>query len=219
MLLLALAVWASQAVHMSSWAGFFQSTGHLDRTCLSVIEALQKNHIKSPLPLCADSEAGLAMLEQENARILKEKPAAAAGEQAQDDKEAKAREFSVSFLSNVRQELDRLGVTWEQVKPLAFGGVRAKILDPLKMQQPADSVTGELYFLSGDKLIALEMTARRCGANFVVTNFWKFNVLDIPPDKIKDRVAQSIRAFQEEPEVDPNIRIKSPRRVFLSLET
>jgi hypothetical protein len=112
-----------------------------------------------------------------------------------------------------------MGVVWEQIKPLAFGGVRAKILDPARMQQAADSVTGELFFLSGDKLFSLELTARRCGANFVVTNFWRYNALDITPDQIKDRVAESIRAFQDEPEVDPNVRVKSPKQVFLSLAT
>ena len=60
MLLLALAVWASQTVQMPSWS-WFRNNGNLDKICLDIAEALRSGSVTQPLPDCADSEQGITV--------------------------------------------------------------------------------------------------------------------------------------------------------------
>lgn len=216
MLLLALAVWASQTIQIPTWA-FFQNNGNLDKACITLLEALQKGTLVNPLDICADSPAGSALLQKENARLFRQ----ATDQQAKEiPVQIKQRTSSATVLAAIRQDLTAMGVPCDQIRPLAFGGVKAKILDPSIMEDAAESVTGEIFFSAGERIFALQLTARRCGADFVITDLWQCLPLDITPGDIKDRVAENLKTFKAESNdgVDA-VKVKSPRQVFVLLET
>jgi len=216
MLLLALAVWASQTIQMPAWA-FFQNNGNLDKACLALLQALQNGPLDTPLEICADSPAGTALLQKENTRLFRQGDSSPA---TQATAPSAKRPSSNAILAAIRRELVAAGVNCEQIRPLAFGGVKARIMDPATMEDTAESVTGEVFFSAGQRLFALQLTARRCGADFIITDLWQCLPLDIAPEAIKERVAQTLKAFKSESSegVDA-VKIKSPRQVFVLLET
>ena len=178
--------------------------------CTLLVEALRSGRLDEAMSVCADAAPGQARLLEENQRLALRFP---------DDAPEHVRRSSEAFLADVRDRLADAGLNCGAIRPLAFGGVRAKVFDPDHMREPAVAMTGELYFAVGDDVYALELTARRCKDGYVVTDFWKCAPIDAAPATLESYSVQRFRAFrQERPEAEAGILVQRPRHVYIVLE-
>ena len=177
--------------------------------CTLLLDALRSGRLDDAMSVCADAAPGQARLLEENQRLALRVP---------DDAPEHVRRSSEAFLTDVRDRLADAGLSCEAIRPLAFGGVRAKVFDPERMRGAAVAVTGEIYFAVGDAVYALEITARRCKDGYVVTDFWKCAPIDAAPTTLESHSIQRFRAFrQEQPRSGESTLIRKPRHVFLPL--
>lgn len=182
----------------------------LEKTCEVLIDGLRTGNMASALMVCADSEAGKAALSKEDARIWNgdHRPELTG-----------VRLACGEVLSAIRSDLAAEQVAWDQVRPLAFGGVYAKLFDRETMADPARSVTGNLYFASGDHVYAIELTARLCGSQYVVTDVWKCFPVMASPDEVSEDAKLRFREFQKESGTETSdVDITQARRVFIHLD-
>jgi hypothetical protein len=204
---IALVVWAFQFIRLPSVAKSTDALAHMSRT---IIEGLRSDQLNEALAVCADSEAGRAALQEDNP--IRFKPSASPAPSAA------IYISSQEFLTTVRAALVEQGLAWEQVRPLAFGGALAKVLDTQNMKETALAATGAVYFASGNTVYALELTARCCKSGAVVTDFWKCAATTATPRTVKQYVGERFQAFEQEP-LKPGERamIRKPRQVFIWL--
>ncbi len=187
-----------------------QRWGGLEKTCEVLIDGLRTGDTDSALMVCADSEAGRTALAKEDARIW--------SGNARPDM-AGVRLSCEEVLSTIRSDLAAQQVAWSQVQPLAFGGVYAKLFDRETMADPARSVTGNLYFAVADHVYAIELTARLCGSQYVVTDVWKCFPVPVLPEKVSEDAKLRFREFQKEAGAETNsVDISQVRRVFIQLD-
>jgi len=59
--------------------------------------------------------------------------------------------------------LEADGVSWDNVRPLAFGGAQAVVLAPDVMRRPAVALTGNIYFSSAGRVSLIKVSAKQCG--------------------------------------------------------
>jgi hypothetical protein len=175
-----------------------------------LIDGLRTGNTASALMVCADSEAGKTALAKEDARIWNgDERSAPAG----------VRLSCADVLSTIQSDLAAEGVTWGRIRPLAFGGVYAKLYDRTTMADSARSVTGNLYFAANDDVYALELTARLCGSQYVITDVWKCFPVSISPERISDDAKLRFREFEQEPaDEGQGVSITQTRRVFIHLD-
>lgn len=206
-----LALGGSQYVPWPSWPG--GNGPAAARTCAAVVNALKADDLSALDRLCADGETGKGLLAADNQRLVNGSAVHAA---ALAD-ETPAGMSCFDFLKNARRQLTDHGVVLEQITPLAFGGIEAKVLDAATMSNPAVSVTGELYFQADAKVYALELTARKCGDDFVVTGFWRCQPIDVPAEDLK-RYARGKYAEEETAATDSDtVKVSIIRRIFVPL--
>ncbi|MCX5771025.1 MAG: hypothetical protein NTZ09_12240 [Candidatus Hydrogenedentes bacterium] len=206
-----LALGGGQYVPWPSWPG--GNGPAVARTCLAVADAMKTGKLAALDRFCADGETGKRLLATDNQRLV----SGSAVHAAAFGKETTAGMSCFDFLKNARQQLTDQRVELGQITPLAFGGVEAKVLDPATMSNPAVSVMGELYFQAGAKLYALELTARKCGDDFVVTSFWRCQPVDVAAEDLKAR-ARDKYPQEETAATDANtVKITSIRRIFIPL--
>ena len=120
-------------------------------------------------------------------------------------------------LRAIREVLVKEGIALEQARPLAFGGVEARIFDPATMNEAARSLTGSLYFSAGDRLYGIELTARRCGDRYVVLDVWNCLPVEAAPADIEAHAGQQYEQFRGEPAKPGEPSIKRARRLFVPL--
>jgi len=178
--------------------------------CTLLVDALRSGRLEQASSVCADAAPGQARLLEDNQRLALRFP---------NDAPEYVRRSSQAFLADVRDRLADAGLTCEAIRPLAFGGVRAKVFDADHMREPAVAMTGELYFAVGEAVYAVELTARRCKDGYVVTDFWKCAPVDAVPATLESYSIQRFRAFKEKrPEAKEDILIQRPRHVYIVLE-
>jgi len=178
--------------------------------CTALVDALRAGRPDQALSVCADSGPGRQRLLEDNQRLALRFPGAAADH---------ARVPCETFLAGLLERFAADGVALDGLRPLAFGGVRAKVFDPERMDAPAVAVTGELYFAAGDAVYALELTARQCGPAYVVTDFWKCGPIEAAPAVLESHSQERFHAFrQEQPPAGGSVLVQKPRHVFLPLE-
>jgi hypothetical protein len=207
----AIAFGGFQYVQWPSWPG--GNGPAVARTCAAVVNALKADDTSALDRLCADGEVGKTLLAADNQRLVNGSAihAAAVAE------ETPAGVSCFGFLKNTRRQLSEQGVVLEQITPLAFGGIEAKVLDAATMSNPAVSVTGELYFQAGTQVYALEFTARKCGADFVVTGFWHCQPVAAPAEDLK-AYARKKYADQETAATDADtVKVSVVRRMFVPI--
>lgn len=184
------------------------------RTCNAIVEAMQTNSLAGIEALCADGAAGKAVLAEHNQRLV------------EGGKSVHAAAFSTktpaalscySFLESLRQQLIQEGVAFNQIVPVAFGGIEAEVIDTAAMNSPAESITGELYFQAGLQMYALELTARVCGETAVVTSFWRYRPVDVPVEGLKEFSEQTYPA--ELSATDSTLAVTNMRHLFIPLST
>jgi len=206
-----LALGGSQYVPWPSWPD--GNGPAVARTCAAVIDALKTGKPAALDRLCADGKTGKGLLAADNQRLVN----AAAIHAAAFADETPAGMSCFDFLKNAQRLLTDQGVVLKQITPVAFGGIEAKVLEPATMSNPAVSVTGELYFQAGANVYALELTARKCGADFIVTSFWRCQHLDVPAEDLKAYARQKYPE-EETAATDANmIKITSVHRIFIPI--
>jgi hypothetical protein len=213
----ALAVWGLSALR---WPVRSAKGDAVARTAGEVLSALKSGSLERALEVCAESETGRKKLIEDDEQHAKPSTAPAGGKTSNPKRESLP---AAEFLASVRASLANQGVVWEQIRPLAFGGMQANVQDVRRMKDAATLVVGEIYFAAQDQVYALELSARCCGETAVITDFWRCGPIGMPAKAslgaLKDRTAARIRAFMEEP-INPGERvgIKSPRLVFVTLQ-
>ncbi|HOE64993.1 MAG TPA: hypothetical protein PLO62_00570 [Candidatus Hydrogenedentes bacterium] len=103
-------------------------------------------------------------------------------------------------LSDFREELVRSGVSLGDAAPVAFGGVYARLKTAA---EPVRAVTGNVYFLAGGRLYAVEVSLQDRGGVYVLTRAWQYQALDIPKEKAKTHAKALFEAFRKESALQP----------------
>ncbi|NIA13302.1 MAG: hypothetical protein GWP08_04420 [Nitrospiraceae bacterium] len=203
-----LAIAAYGAVRFSFWPGRWVP---LVRTCEALGEALRSGDMAGALRYCADSPEGRLVLAQDNGRVWN----------GNGEPEARGESrSSAEFLAATRETLLGQAADLADLRLLAFGGARATILDPDRMDESVVALTGDLFFAVGGKVYALELTLRECAGQYVVTDFWKCAPVDATPDMIEPAAASRFRAFlEEEAKQGESAEIRRAKRVFVTLDT
>jgi hypothetical protein len=188
--------------------------GSTDRDALTQLSSvllvgLQSENYDVALAACAEGEPGAQMLADEDREVFV--PAADSPE----NRAAAARDARAESLAVLRMELAQLGVQWNDITPLAFGGVRARVRQDELMTRPVTAVTGHLYFLSGGSLFAVELSARKCGRAYFITEIWNWARLDADPllETAETHSSDQFRAFKDANDPD-TANISRARRVF-----
>ncbi len=182
------AIWVSQFFHGVTHGKDAVAIGKMAATVLDALKNDTPNMVRD---ISADSEPGRALIQQDDQKRAKNPGQV---EPASTDTGGNC----VAFLMEARDSLAQQGLAWEHAKPLAFGGVRAELLESQAMKNPAVAVTGVLYFEADGAVYALELTARVCGDAAVITDFWKCAVTDVKPEGVEADAAARFRAFNEE---------------------
>jgi hypothetical protein len=215
--IVALAAWAVRSLRLPVRAAKGDSVAH---TSEIILDALKSGAIEKALEVCAESESGGNALLKDDAEHAKPSASPATAKAAGPKRESL---LPSEFLTKIRASLANQGVAWEQIRPLAFGGMQANVQDVRHMKDGTTSVVGEIYFAAQDRVYALELSARCCGDKAVVTDFWRCTPVGLPEDMplstLEDRTAARIREFTQEP-IKPGERvgIKSPRIIFVPLK-
>jgi hypothetical protein len=192
------------------------------RAATVLLTSLKTGNLDQAMEVTAESEAGRKAIADDDEQHAKPNPPTAQHQ----TKTQVAKQDSMTprdFLSLTRDLLAKQGVTWEQIKPLAFGGMQANVLDVRHMKDPSIAVVGDVYFASNDQVYTFEISARCCGDNSYFTDFWRCAKTDLKPDAplnvFKERTAERLRSFVEEP-IKPGERvgITKPRIVFVSMK-
>ena len=210
MLAIVASVLAVAAYGVTRLASFWP--GHrvpLMRTGEALSEALRSGNMAGALKYCADSPEGQLLLAQDNARVWNEgsEPVARA-------ESPSSAEFLIATHAKLLVRPDLAGL-----RPLAFGGARATILDPDRMAEPAIALTGDLYLAVGEEVYVLELTMRECAGQYVVTDFSNCAPVDTTPDTIEQTAASRFRAFQEEKaKMGESAEILRAKHVFVTFD-
>ncbi|HNR34022.1 MAG TPA: hypothetical protein PKO36_02500 [Candidatus Hydrogenedentes bacterium] len=201
-----LAVMAAGATHFLRSPLRAKDAESILRMATGVFDALKTSGLGDPPAVCADSETGAAILREDDQRLFKSRKPASGN-----------RRPCMESLLAIREVLVKEGIALEQARPLAFGGVEARIFDAATMNEAARSLTGSLYFSAGDRLYGIELTARRCGDQYVVLDVWNCLPVEAAPADIEAHVKQRYQQFCDEPAKPGEPSIKRARRLFVPL--
>jgi len=127
-----------------------------------------------------------------------------------------------AILARIRADIEAKGGRWTDAQAVAFGGVRAQVADTAGVG--ADALTGNVYFVAGGRVFALELSAERVGDGFVPTNFWQCTALTISPTDlpgIEKHAQDCFQAFLQEPSVSApkgeEAQIVDPVAIFVAI--
>lgn len=188
-----------------------QSNHDLAGISRTFLIALAKDDISGALEVCAESPEGRRILAVERRRVF---GALTRGESF----DPQARILRIHTLNLLRDELSEAGIRWENVKPLAFGGIRTRMLQPSLMKEPASLVWGHLYFSDANRLYQIEVTAWQCGDRFVIADIWDWAPLAVAPSEVEAFAKARSRQFLDERRDKPDdTKIIRPRRIFVPI--
>jgi hypothetical protein len=188
-----------------------QSNHDLAGISRTFLVALANDNISGALAVCAESPEGKRILEAERRRVF--------GDLMNTDPiDPQARLVKSHTLNRLREELANQGVRWDSIKPLALGGVRARVLEPSLMKEPASLVWGHLYFSNAGRLYEIEVTAWQCGERFIIADVWDWAPLAVAPSEVEAFAkARSRRFLSEKGDAPDDTQIIRPRRIFISI--
>lgn len=187
-------------------AGFFSTERRsIERMSMGILSGFASNDFGAAIEVCAEGERGRGLIEQEEARVFRGTPPTRNGNEAE----------RVALLQAVRHMLTQSGAAWTDVRPVAFGGVRARVEDTTAMSRPLTVLTGGIFFESADRVFAIELSAWRCNGDYVVVDVWK--AIEIPSGRagIQAEADRIYRAFQQESDDQAGLKITYPKAVFV----
>ena len=193
-------------------ASFFSSDGRAAaETARVLIDALKVNSPEAFLALCAESDAGLKLIAQQNAE---EGVKNASSQQDATALAARRRDFEY-----LRSTLEQAGVAWTDVKPWSYAGFRTDVLPGDDRAKPARIAVGGAYFASGGKLFRVYFAARRCDGIFVITDILGCALVESKPDGIRRLVESEFQAFEKEKPGagDENMKVRGEKIISVRL--
>ncbi len=182
----------------------------------ALLHGVTYNNLDQAAAIFLEGEEGAPLMEAELTRVGAAQPALFTGPASLEQ----ARALRRDLLNSMRMELTAEGVNWAQVEPLAFGGALAEVRHPDLLRRPATGVTGNVYFRSQDKYFAIELSAKRCHRNtFVITDIWKWRLIELGPEGVQAHALRKYLAFKEETglSADDPAEVNQPRFVFVEL--
>jgi hypothetical protein len=120
------------------------------------------------------------------------------------------------LLAKIRADVEAKGGRWADAKAVAFGGVRARVADSAGVA--TEVLMGNVYFVAGGKLFALELSAERVDDAYVPTDLWQCAALDFPPTDLKaidKHATDCYQTFTKEPSAQ-GTQILDPKAVFIT---
>ena len=192
-------------------SGFFTADRRsVTRTAETLLTGLATGDMDMAVSVCAESGAGAQLVASEEGNAFRQ-TASVAPSQA-------ALEARIGTLQAIRTELELAGVAWSDVRPVAFGGIRGRVVNEASMRKPITVLAGSLYFASAGRLFALEFTAWRCDGAYVVTDVWQGSVVSVGQDGLQALSQGQFDAFlQEPPDAETSLGIEYPKHLFFNL--
>ena len=173
---------------LSAGAAWFTIGGTaLPSAALTLIEGLRTNNAELALSVCAEGAGSAQCLAKEQARVFGVAP-----DEPETDR-LQRRESRLTQLGLLRSQLEKQGVSWDAVTPLAIGGIHGRVYDRESMREPVDAFLGTVYFSSRENVFAIEISAWRCGRRFVIVDIWQWQALHIAPSEVPAHAAGSAR--------------------------
>ncbi|HOD49043.1 MAG TPA: hypothetical protein PLJ71_04940 [Candidatus Hydrogenedentes bacterium] len=205
-----LLVSAALAASASALLTLFSGNSHapIAETAANFASRLAGNQMQAAAELCPEGALGAQLVAAERARAFL--PEAVALPQSAPG----ALENRIAQLSRVREDLERAGLDWNNARMLAFGGVSARVFDPVRMQQPSAAVIGNIYIGDGKGVYTIEVSLMNCLGSYVITDLWQWGALDIVPEAVKSHSRAHFEQFKNE-KTEDGVEIKSPEHVFL----
>ncbi|MDX9971369.1 MAG: hypothetical protein RBU21_00120 [FCB group bacterium] len=123
-----------------------------------------------------------------------------------------------AILARIRADIEAKGGTWTDARAVAFGGVRARVADNAGVG--AEALTGNVYFVAGGRVFALELSAERVGDAFIPTDLWQCTALNVSPTDlpaIEKHAQDCFQAFMNEPTGNQDPQILDPVAIFVSI--
>ena len=176
----------------------------------SLTDALRTGELDQAIALTIDDETSRRQLEQSAENNPGTVQAGAK------EKPLKPQTTCQEFLTALRDRLAAEGLAWDRVHPVAFGGLVASVTaNDSKARDKAKSVLGEVYFESDGAVYALELTARRCGRQYVVVDFWRCTRTPVAPDGLEKYSLGRFQTLGQEPDAgNVPVRVKDLQSVF-----
>ncbi|MCC6698182.1 MAG: hypothetical protein IT365_21345 [Candidatus Hydrogenedentes bacterium] len=192
-------------------SGFFSADRRaITRTAETLLTGMASGDMALATSVCAESSEGTRRLANEEGNAFRQVVPAASNQEA--------LEARRNTLHAIRSELEQAGVAWSDVRPVAFGGIRGRVIDEAAMQKPITVVAGTLYFASAGRLYALEFTAWRCEGAYVITDVWQGSPVTGGPGELKALSQGQFDAFlQEPPDAGVSLGIEYPKHIFFTL--
>jgi hypothetical protein len=199
--------------------GAFYNNSHADeraiiRTATLLLQGLRDNNLGKALTCFPESLEGARIFDADERRVLKQN----AGDSTLSGRERIAAETARrKALEELRISLAGKGVDWLHIRPVAFGGMAAEVRDPALMREPADAYAGSLYFESGGRLYALEVSGRCCDGQCLITQVWRCVALEGTADSVEQHVEECYSDFRSEcAGAADSIRVNRARKVFVA---
>lgn len=179
----------------------------ITKTTESLLGGLASQDYSLALSVCAEGAEGAQRLAALEAKTFGTITSVAVAEDA--------REERIAALDNLRAELADAGVNWNDIQPIAFGGIRGRIINSADMRGPVTSLAGSVYFASRGQIYSLEFTAWRCEGVYVITDVWQGSEVSVGYADLEPLSAAQFDAFEREaPEPDSPVEIEYPKHLF-----
>jgi len=181
----------------------------ITRTTETLLDGLATGDDILALSVCAESAEGARKLADVEEQSFGTETPVSLLEESQDDRRA--------ALHMVRSELANAGVDWNDVRLVAFGGIRGRVIDPYDMQKPVTSLAGSVYFASRGQLYALEFSAWRCKGDYIITEVWQGSEVAVGYEDLETLSTAQFDAFlRESPDPDSPVEIEYPKHLFFN---
>ncbi len=188
-----------------------------ERALISMAETLGQGlisgQIEPALAIFEEGEIGAPLIAAERARVGNGQsmiePSPSSLNRAQIERRA--------TLTLLREELEEDGLRWEDAELVAFGGVQADVRAPDLMRRSAVGITGNLYFRSGGRYYAVEISAKRCRRSYIPTDIWQWGPVDLPQGALQPHASELYLTFKNELNPTAGSTVQQPRFIFVTL--
>ncbi|MDZ4861263.1 MAG: hypothetical protein SGI88_20010 [Candidatus Hydrogenedentes bacterium] len=189
----------------ASGAGFLGGEKRsIERMSESFIAGLAKGDGSGALEACAESARGARLVQAEEREVFG---------LASTDTTGNAKD-QLTALRALRAEMERIGVHWEDVRLLAFGGVRARI-ESEGMKDALTVLTGNVYFVSAQRIFAIEVSAWRCGPEHVIVDVWKGEAVESGVEGLARHAEQEFASMQSQAGPAQPVDVSHTKQVYV----